>query len=367
MQRIKRVMRRSPVSEKFACTLLSAFLFCMLSLLCAGDLIALFTKNAEGNDGAVLLSYPQQFGELPAYEEETPAETAPEPSSEPVPETKPETQAPQPESSAYIPKKGDLPVQTVSLVPVTNSGYLLWNNIHAVNQTKYALDLGKLMKQPVKLSAKKKGKPEVLIIHTHTTESYSPKGAAYYSSGENNRSTDPSQNVVAVGDAFAQALEASGIQVIHDATINDQPDFNAAYTSSAKLVEATLKKYPSIRAVIDIHRDSVINASGVKYRPLTALSTGSAAQAMIVVGTDANGKSHKSWRENLKFALEWADTIEKKSPGLTRPILISKNRYNEHFTTGSLILEVGAAGNCIDEAKLSATLCAKSLAEILKS
>ena len=50
-----------------------------------------------------------------------------------------------------------------------------------------------------------------------------------------------------------------------------------------------------------------------------------------------------------------------------RPILLRNSRYNQHATTGSLLLEVGAAGNSPEEAELAGRLFAQRMAEVLEA
>ena len=70
---------------------------------------------------------------------------------------------------------------------------------------------------------------------------------------------------------------------------------------------------------------------------------------MFVVGTNATGLEHPEWRENLKLAITLQSMLDERYPGLTRPIYISKNRYNQHLSKGALIVEIGGDGNLISE------------------
>ena len=44
-----------------------------------------------------------------------------------------------------------------------------------------------------------------------------------------------------------------------------------------------------------------------------------------------------------------------------RPITVRNSRYNQHTTAGSLLVEIGAAGNSLDEALLSARLLGEAI------
>ena len=74
--------------------------------------------------------------------------------------------------------------------------------------------------------------PQVLIYHTHTTESFEPFVRENYDAEFNYRTTDETKNVIMVGDAIQAELEAQGIGVIHVRTIHDYPSYNGAYDRS---------------------------------------------------------------------------------------------------------------------------------------
>ena len=90
-------------------------------------------------------------------------------------------------------------------------------------------------------------------------------------------------------------------------------------------------------------------------------------QATIVVGSDGSGKTHPRWMENLKLAVALQQDLLQCYPTLMRPILLRNSRYNQHATTGSLLVEIGAAGNSPDEAVLSGRLFAQRMAEVLEA
>ena len=87
-----------------------------------------------------------------------------------------------------------------------------------------------------------------------------------------------------------------------------------------------------------------------------------AAQMTFVIGTDGGGLEHPQWRENLKLAAAVQQRLCEDYPTLMRPITVRNSRYNQHVTTGSLLVEMGAAGNSLDEALLSARLLGQALA-----
>ena len=207
--------------------------------------------------------------------------------------------------------------------------------------------------------------PQVLIVHTHGSEAYTmPAGEGYESSGEN-RTLDNNYNVVRVGEEIAAVLAEYGIATVHDRTLYDYPQYNGAYGRSLEGIESYLEKYPSVSFVLDIHRDAITDAQGQIYKVISETEEGGAAQLTLVMGSDGSGLSHSGWRENLKLAVAVQQRLLEKHPTLMRPILLRNSRYNQHATTGSLLVEVGAAGNSLDEALLAARLFAEGFAETI--
>ena len=196
--------------------------------------------------------------------------------------------------------------------------------------------------------------PQILILHTHSSEAYTPDETDRYVASDPYRTEDKTQSVIRVGDALAEALEESGLRVLHDREIYDYPSYTGSYSRSGAAVERWLADYPSLRIVIDLHRDA-IGSGDVVYRTRAVLDGASCAQVMLLAGTGANGLSHPNWRENLKLALWLQRTAEASCPGLMRPLEIVPERYNQQLSPGSLILEVGSTGNSLREAVLAAT------------
>ncbi len=239
------------------------------------------------------------------------------------------------------------------------------NKIQIRNETGYSINVDEMLKAPLGLDMKCSG-PKILIVHTHATESYSPEGAATYYADKSDRNEDPTQNVIAVGDAMETAFKEFGIEAIHDKTLHDMPSYNTSYANSLKTVEAYLAKYPSIQIVLDIHRDAFVYENGSKAKFVTEIEGKKTAQLMLVVGTNAGGLDHAKWRENMKLALKLQNAISQRYPGLMRGVNIRRERFNGHTTTGSMIIEVGSSGNTLSEAIRGATLAAQQIANYLK-
>ena len=222
----------------------------------------------------------------------------------------------------------------------------------------YATDLSTWLSQPLSWDLTGDG-PAVLIVHTHGTESY--KNTENYKETTAYRTADTAYNMVSIGEALAAALEAGGIGVIHDKTMHDAASFSGAYGAARKSIKQYLSDYPSIRMVLDLHRDAVDDSSG--SQPAFSLQVGDtkAAKLMLVVGTDANGLQHPDWAENMAWAVKLQAWLQKQYPGICRPISFRKQRFNQDLTAGSLIVEVGAAGNTRQQALEGVNLLAEAI------
>ena len=208
-----------------------------------------------------------------------------------------------------------------------------------------------------------KGEPQVLIMHTHATESYEPYERDFYDSSFNSRTTDKHMNMAAVGDAIAMQLEAAGIGVIHDTTMHDYPSYNGSYDRSRETVQAILEEYPSIKIVLDIHRDAIERENGERIAPVAEINGRNAAQVMIISGCDDGTMGMPDCMKNFRFACMLQQQLESDYEGLTRPILFDYRKYNQDLTTGSILIEVGGHANSIDQAVYSGELIGKALAE----
>lgn len=232
--------------------------------------------------------------------------------------------------------------------------------VEVVYRCDYRPALEPLLTQPLELSLKG-GQPTVLIIHTHTTESYTKEPGQDYVEDVPYRTQDERYNMVAIGAEVARVLEAGGIKVIHDRNIYDYPSYNASYDLARAAIQAHLEQTPSIQMVLDIHRDASDGASGAQLTTSATVNGQPSAQLMVVVGTDAMGYYHPDWQQQLALGLKLTALLERTDPGLTRPLSLREYRFNTDLTPGSLLIEVGAAGNTQSEALLAANALARGI------
>lgn len=233
------------------------------------------------------------------------------------------------------------------------------------NSSSKNIDIDQLV-QHVPLINLSGGGPQILIVHTHTSESYNETGQGWYTS-QDTRTTDNSRNMVRMGEVLDQSLSERGYSVIHCQKRHDD-DFNASYDKSNATVREYLKKYPSISVVIDLHRDSLIDSAGTKYRPTVSVNGVPTAQIMLLMGVGNDTYPHPHWKENLSLAARIQQEGEKSYPGLMRPILVRPLRYNQYLSNGALLVELGACGNTPAEAEAAARIfgeiCANALDQI---
>ena len=208
--------------------------------------------------------------------------------------------------------------------------------------------------------------PQVLVMHTHATEDYRMSEGLWFTPGDSSRSTDRSINMCAVGRVITDTLNAAGIYTLHDESLNDYPSYTGSYSNSRAVVQQYLAQYPSIKVVLDVHRDAIESTDGARMAPVCTVDGRQAAQVMIICGC-SNGTTVNlpNWRQNLRFAAAWESAMEGMYPGFTRPVLFSYRFYNQDLTTGSLLIEIGGHGNNLNEALYAGQLAAKALAAAL--
>ena len=284
--------------------------------------------------------------------QQAPVTTPPEQSDEDASET-PITQPPDEDSS----------VVARTFVPSDAQTYLQTGEIYVADRAQKGADVAALAAAPVNITLS--DGPQVLIVHTHGSEAYTPGTADTYVASDPYRTTDCNYNMVRVGEEMAQVFRAGGLEVIHDTTLYDYPSYNEAYDRSLAAVERWLKQYPSIQIVLDVHRDALSAADGTIYKAVSREDEGQAAQVMLVVGTDGGGKFHPLWEENLIFAMRLQQQLLADYDTLARPMVLRSSRFNQHLSVGSVLVEVGTHGNSLDEALLGAKLFAQSVLSVL--
>ena len=201
--------------------------------------------------------------------------------------------------------------------------------------------------------------PAVLILHTHTTESYTKQGETYKETSSW-RTLAEEYNMISIGQLVGTMLEQHEIGVIHDRQMHDYPSYNGSYTRARKTIRTMLEEYPGIRLILDLHRD----ASGEESRQMrtrASINGESSAQLMVVIGTN-----HEHYEKNLSLGLKLHAQLERQAPGIMRPLQLRAQRFNQDMNSGALLIEVGAAGNTHPEARLAAEQLAMAIIALAK-
>ena len=243
---------------------------------------------------------------------------------------------------------------------------LSYDSIYVKNNTSLSPNLKKLLSQDLTFKVKQTNEPQVLIMHTHTTETFMPTDSAVYTENFESRTTDNSRNMARIGEIVAERLNGAGIVTLHDKTQHDYPEYTGSYTRSAKTINSYLKKYPSIKIVLDLHRDAVSSGESDKVKLVTEIKGKKAAQVMLVMGSQSGSvTNYPNWQENFKLAIRLQQKIEKMYPTLARPLMLMSKNYNQSLSNGSLLIEFGTDANSLEEAHYSATLVSDALVSLL--
>lgn len=372
---------------------------CLTALLCAvffaGGMVSLAVAAARlpGRDwlvrgallcqdpaAAVAVSWPVPMEKpRPGSPSQSPAPAAtaspvpsatpqPEPAAEEQPAPTPETTAtPLPSAAPEIENPGAIRAETFA--QGSGDGYISLGAGSIRNLTQYSdADLRAAVTTPslpfdVEVNS---DEPQVLILHTHATETYQTWPDLVYDPDFTARTQNTALNMCVVGEKMAQVLNAAGINTLHDTTLHDSPSYTESYDRSYATTQAYLEKYPSIKVVLDVHRDAIEDSDGTRVKPLCTVGGEETAQVMIIAGCD-NGSSISlpNWRLNLRFAAAWEEAMESRTPGLTRPVMCAYRYYNQDLTTGSLLIEIGGHANTVAEAVRAGQYAAEALAVLL--
>ncbi len=243
-----------------------------------------------------------------------------------------------------------------------------YNNVYLKNGTDLNINLKEFLEGKLGYTIDKNEQPQVLILHTHATESYLLENKDTYTDQDATRTTDNDYNMVALGKILSDKLNAAGIKTLHDTTQHDYPSYNESYTRAAKTISSYTKKYQSIKVVIDLHRDAIAANDTDKVKLTTEINGKKAAQIMLVMGAQTGSVTNfPNWKENFKLATKIQQTVEVMYPSLARSIRFVPKNYNQSLSNGAVLIEIGTDGNSIDEAKYSAELLGNALVSLFNT
>lgn len=196
-------------------------------------------------------------------------------------------------------------------------------------------------------------KPLVIIYHTHSTESYQP-----YSESNFHREKETG-TVRDVGNTMTEELNNLGIGVVHDKTIHDRPSYNQSYDRSLETITALLKKYPTAKYVIDLHRDAAAYSGNVGKT--TTINGTTVAKYSLVIG-----KNNANFSKLMRYAKKINQKAASLYPGFEGRIIEKEYRYNEYIADNYLLLEIGNNQNKIQDVKATGKYFAHVLAAVIE-
>ena len=261
------------------------------------------------------------------------------------------------EEKVTLANTGETNTEVVTQNPITESYNAEYGKVKIKNQTTYNLTQ-EILKPDIAINNK-----NILIFHTHSCESYTTSEKYSYTQTGNYRTTDLNYTVTRVGTELENYLKQYNLNVVHNTSYHDYPSYNGSYTRSLQTVENMLQTTSS-DIIIDLHRDAI--GSRPDYAPTVKIGEDYAAQIMFVIGTNEGGLFHPNWNENLKFAVKVQEKAEEMYPGLFKPIMLTKSRYNQHTGKYANIIEVGATGNTLEQCLTSMKYLSAVINEILK-
>lgn len=194
--------------------------------------------------------------------------------------------------------------------------------------------------------------PLIAIYCTHGTESY----------GSTERTKSTLGGVYQVAQSLQQSLAELGYTSVLSDKLHDYPDWSSSYANSLQTIKQIQKQYPSVKVLIDVHRDSSV--AGVST--VLATDQGNLAKIMLVVGSNKR-LEHPHWQQNLAFAQQIGKELEKIQPGILREVRVQNGRYNQHLSTQAILVEIGSTDNTLEQAKASADILTEAIAEVLNS
>lgn len=253
------------------------------------------------------------------------------------------------EQEAQIPESGEFCVQETPSYTYDWSGEWGYNelvsNFYAIDNTTYLkedyMNLDSLLHQDLSVNKDSKG-PQILIYHTHSQETFVDSVPG-----------DPSTSIVGAGEKLAKLLsEEYGFKVLHHTGEYDVESRDYAYTNSLPALEEILAQNPDIEVIIDLHRDAVRE----EQKLVMDLGGRPTARFMFFNGLSYIRKKgeisyleNEYIQDNLAFSFQAQVAANEYYPGIARKIYLKAYRYNLHLRPRSMLIELGAQTNTVEE------------------
>ena len=258
----------------------------------------------------------------------------------------------------FIPAKQQVQIDLMQL-----SNYeTLVNNFYAIDANTMAgsdqLAVEKLLGMDMTLQEGGEG-PQILIYHTHSQETFADSVPG-----------DEATSIVGVGEYLTRILtEQYGYRVLHHTGQYDVETRDNAYSRALPAVEQILAENPSLQVIIDLHRDEIAEGT----RLVTDIQGRPTARFMFFNGLSRTRKTgdidylvNENQEANLAFSFQMQLKAAEYYPGLTRRIYLKGYRYNMHLRPRTLLVELGAQNNTVEEAKNACDPLAHILDMVLK-
>ena len=89
-----------------------------------------------------------------------------------------------------------------------NAG-ISYNKVYLKNSTDLEINIKELLEAPLGFKIEYSDSPQVLIMHTHTTETYMTEASDFYTAAFSSRTRETEKNMVSVGNIVADKLNAA--------------------------------------------------------------------------------------------------------------------------------------------------------------
>ena len=183
--------------------------------------------------------------------------------------------------------------------------------------------------------------PQILLYHTHSQEAFA-----------NSEAGKEEDTILGAGEVLASYLEEYGFKVYHHKGKYDLEKRDYAYSESLPEIQKILQDNPSIQVVLDLHRDAVAEDT----RLVTEVQGKQMAKVMFFNGLSRSAKmgdisylENPYLQENLAFSFQMKLTCDEYYPGFARSIYLRAYRYNMHLCPKTLLIELGAQTNTVEE------------------
>ncbi len=231
-----------------------------------------------------------------------------------------------------------------------NPQYILQNNFKLLGDSTPTIEVNNEVKPHQNL--------DIYIYSTHETEGYSDKYIELY----NIKPTVKTMNYI-----LKDYLTDYGLNTyIEEGSVTDvlkenNWSYRYSYDASKILIENKIKENPSLKLIIDLHRDSSSKTATTYTKDNTSY-----AKILFVVGME-----HENCETNLALATKLKDLLDEELPGITRGISKKSGEgvngiYNQDLSPKSVLIELGGQYNEIEELNNSLKILAKVILKYIE-